>query len=97
MGITHWGVLFYHTAKVTELLPGLQLDVLTVEGFRSDDESYKEIDHLLRNGNGLKELRFLQRNSRILGYAFDADDFEESLPEDEDPELYLRQPQPPVW
>ncbi|KAK4502986.1 hypothetical protein PRZ48_006413 [Zasmidium cellare] len=86
--------VYYRTAQALKLLPGLNLDVLTVLGDRTPDVSYQTLDMLIRHSNGWKELRFISHNSEILGYK---DDMMYFGPNDPMTDLYLRQPQPSGW
>ncbi|OAA67921.1 hypothetical protein SPI_00116 [Niveomyces insectorum RCEF 264] len=84
--------LYYRTLAVDKLLPGLQLDRLTVLGTRSDKISYETLTNLIRDSDGWKELYYVTHNSAFLGYKDNWGGFDES-----EPDPYLRVPQPAGW
>jgi hypothetical protein len=96
---------YYCTARILRLLPGLELDRLTVLGARDPVLSYETLNMLVRYSDGWKELYYLAHNSKLLGHKYnmdpwgpdessDSSDFSDS--DDSDPllNLRLRQPQP---
>ncbi|KAF8156207.1 hypothetical protein K438DRAFT_1910118 [Mycena galopus ATCC 62051] len=87
------GDVFYRTAQVVKLLPGLALDCLTVLGPWFRDVRYQSLDMLVSHGTGWKELRFLSRDSTFLAYKHDAK-LAALTPGDN---RYLRVPQPAGW
>ncbi|KAK1065851.1 hypothetical protein LTR74_007565 [Friedmanniomyces endolithicus] len=79
----------YQTAQILNLLPGLNLDKLTILGGTPAPLSYNTLDMLIRYSVGWKELRFLSHDSESLGYACTLDV--------KSYDGYLRQPQPITW
>ncbi|KAK7706566.1 hypothetical protein SLS63_013931 [Diaporthe eres] len=75
-----------------KLLPGLCLDRLTVFGDVRKESRYRELDDLIRHGNGWKELCFLSHNSEMLGYPKCKKGSYENVPDE-----FLRAPQPSTW
>ena len=64
----------YGLASTLKLVPGLNLDVLTVLGSSGGDgdglrHDYETLDGLVREGSGWRELRFISKSSALLGYA----------------------------
>jgi hypothetical protein len=51
--------LYYRTAQILKLLPGLKLDSLTVYTMTGLRESYTTLDTLVRYSDGWNELHFL--------------------------------------
>ncbi|KAK5174060.1 uncharacterized protein LTR77_001140 [Saxophila tyrrhenica] len=84
----------YGTARILKLLPGLNLDVLTVLDEGGMATSYETLNMLIRHGIGWKELRFISRDSRFLGYGHGLRRRFIDNPQDD---LYLHQPQPSDW
>lgn len=83
----------YQLAAALKLLPGLQLDTLTVlRGNDLADYSYDLLSSLIAESDGWKELHFLSYNSTLLGYGepFMYRNLAE-LPR------YTRHPQPDTW
>lgn len=82
--------VYYRLVWIIKLLPGLCLDTLTVLGPSSSKGviAYDTLGGLIRHGNGWRELRFITRNSEMLGFkkmdVFMADP-------------YWRRPQPSTW
>jgi hypothetical protein len=80
--------VFYRLVWVLKLLPGLQLDKLTVLGFSSGEIAYYTLEGLAKHGTGWRELHFITPNSAMLGFGrrniFMADPF-------------WRRPQPGTW
>ncbi|VBB84299.1 Putative protein of unknown function [Podospora comata] len=60
---------YYLLTSYFKLLPGLQLDQLTVLGARLFSLSYDTLDDLIKDGNGWKTLRYISHSSKMLGYA----------------------------
>lgn len=77
-----------------KLLPGLNLDTLTVLGCKGEDVCYESLNWLIRYSDGWKELRFLSHSSAFLGYKDNMLYFGPSYPMYN---KYLRQPQPADW
>ena len=86
--------VYYRTAQALKLLPGLELDTLTILGNRDDSVNYDTLNMLVRYSDGWKELHYLSHTSEFLGYKDDMPTFGLS-----DPMIdrYLRQPQPTDW
>jgi hypothetical protein len=86
--------VYYRTAQVLKLLPGLELDTLTILGTRGASIAYHTLNMLVRYSDGWKELHYLSHTSEFLGYKDDMPVL--GLP---DPMIdqYLRQPQPTEW
>ncbi len=61
----------YPIASAFKLLPGLQLDQLTVLGGHAGQINYQALDSLIREGSGWKTLRYLCRTSEVLGFPSD--------------------------
>ena len=61
----------YPIASAFKLLPGLQLDQLTVLGGQAGQINYQALDSLIREGSGWKTLRYLCRTSEVLGFPSD--------------------------
>ena len=86
--------VYYRTAHVLKLLPGLELDTLTVLGDRTSLVSYETLNMLVRYSDGWKKLHYLSPTSEFLGYK---DDMRTFGPSDHMLNRYLRQPQPSDW
>jgi hypothetical protein len=86
----------YGTAHVLKLLPGLQLDTLTVvgTGARRPLAAFHNLDKLIRHSDGWKELHYLSDNLEPLAYKVDEAD--RDSPWDPRPE-YSPRPQPSDW
>lgn len=84
--------IYYRTAQVLKLLPGLQLKLLTILGGKDEEVSYHTLDQLVYHGNGFKELHFISHDSTFLGYKCRilgfGGDYER---------LYLRKLKPSIW
>lgn len=78
---------YYRLVHLLPLLPGLQLDTLTVLNMYSNSVTYDTLNTLIMYSNGWKELRFISHSSAFLGYAYPRD---ESV-------RYQRRPQPSHW
>jgi hypothetical protein len=80
--------VYYRLVWVLKLLPGLQLDKLTVLGLSSGEITYHTLEGLVKHGTGWRELHFITPNSTMLGFGrrslFMADPF-------------WRKPQPGTW
>ncbi|USW55627.1 hypothetical protein Slin15195_G089460 [Septoria linicola] len=86
-----WGYddVYYRTAQVLKLLPGLNLDRLTVMGMKHASISYETLSKLIVSSSGWKSMRYLSHNSELLGFVG---------PQGLHPqELFSRQPQPMSW
>jgi hypothetical protein len=59
---------FYRTSWVLKLLPGLQLDTLTVLGPVRGHASYEIMSELIQHGTGWRELHFITPTSNILRF-----------------------------
>jgi len=82
------------TTQVLKLLPGLNLEVLTVLEGQSPAQSYENLDSLLRYSDGWKELHYVSSSSGFLGYrsiSFDFPRFNIT------PREHPRQRQPAGW
>ncbi|KAK7755205.1 hypothetical protein SLS62_002710 [Diatrype stigma] len=85
---------YYRLASAFKLLPGLQLDTLTVlRGCCSDAVSYDTLSALIAEGDGWKELRYISHNSTLLGFASAPDTISPLAPKND----YVRKPQPEHW
>lgn len=87
---------YYRLASAFKLLPGLQLDTLTVlRGCCPDAVSYDTLSALIAEGDGWKELRYISHNSTLLGFASSpaADAVSPRDPQND----YVRKPQPEHW
>lgn len=62
------GEEYYYLAGMLKLLPGLQLDQLTVIGTPDSSVNNDTLLGLLRDSAGWKTLRFIHPNSRLLGF-----------------------------
>ncbi|KAK3299407.1 uncharacterized protein B0H64DRAFT_99576 [Chaetomium fimeti] len=58
----------YPLAGALKLLPGLQLDQLTVVGLPEGRDSYNTLNGLIKGSGGWKTLRFVSPNSSMLGF-----------------------------
>jgi hypothetical protein len=80
--------VYYRLVWVLKLLPGLQLDKLTVLGLSLGEIAYDTLEGLVKHGTGWRELHFITPNSAMLGFGrkdmFMADP-------------YWRRPQPSTW
>ncbi|KAI8948039.1 hypothetical protein F4801DRAFT_558463 [Xylaria longipes] len=81
------GDVHYRLVHALKLLPGLQLDTLTVLNLYGGKVSYDVLNTLIKYGQGWKELRFISHASSLLGFAAD----------DEINDRYWRKPQPADW
>ena len=63
----------YHLAAVLKLLPGLQLDQLTVLGSAGGRDNHETLLHLVKDGSGWKTLRFICYNPTGLWLPLDDD------------------------
>lgn len=86
--------VYYRTAQVLKLLPGLELDTLTVLGGKDPQVSYDTLNMLIRYSDGWKELHYLSHTSGLLAYKDDMPSFGMSDPM---ANRYMRQPQPSDW
>jgi hypothetical protein len=83
---------FYPLVSTLKILPGLQLDQLTVLDGMPERFSYDVLNRLIVEGNGWKTLRYICEGSRMLGFAY--------LTSDTSPEArprYSRKLQPMHW
>lgn len=87
--------VYYRTAQVLKLLPGLNRHILTVLATRTAQISYETLDMLVRYGDGLKELRYISHSSEFLGHNIEYKD--DWLDFDPFHNRYLHQPQPCNW
>jgi hypothetical protein len=85
----------YGTANALKLLPGLQLDTLTVvgTGARRPLAAFYNLDKLIRHSDGWRELHYLSDNLEPLAYKVDGT---YDSPWDPRPE-YSPRPQPSDW
>ncbi|KAK3293168.1 uncharacterized protein B0H64DRAFT_327879 [Chaetomium fimeti] len=58
----------YRLASVFKLLPGLQLDQLTVVDGNDETDCYRSLNSFIEEGNGWKALRYITHNSKVLGF-----------------------------
>ncbi|CAO2648572.1 Nn.00g078390.m01.CDS01 [Neocucurbitaria sp. VM-36] len=61
--------LMYRHDSVFQLLPALRLDCLTILAVPPAAPEYDAITNLINRGNGWKELRYITRSSRMLGFS----------------------------
>jgi hypothetical protein len=89
----------YCLAEIFKLLPGLQLDQLTVIGsFCTPYVKYETISGLVEHGDGWKTLRYINYNSDPLGFASrHAGSRPEPKASWEMRPYYWRKPQPQHW
>jgi hypothetical protein len=83
--------LMYRHENIFQLLPALRLDCLTIFAIASAAPEYDAITNLINRGNGWKELRYITRSSRMLGFSPGR-----SLGSRETGDI-RRQPQPRFW
>ncbi|KAI9043614.1 uncharacterized protein KD926_003384 [Aspergillus affinis] len=80
--------VYYRLAWALKLLPGLNLDTLTVINSDCPEVSYDTLSGLVKHGDGWRELHYITGNSTMLGFPrmdiFLADP-------------YWRKPQPSTW
>ncbi|KAI0458494.1 hypothetical protein F5B21DRAFT_529006 [Xylaria acuta] len=84
----------YLLVLALKLLPGLQLDTLTVLNLYGGLISYDVLNTLIRYGQGWKELRFISHASELLGFAREHDI---SAAGDKLNARYQLKPQPADW
>ncbi|KAK4141228.1 uncharacterized protein C8A04DRAFT_39262 [Dichotomopilus funicola] len=84
---------YYPLVCVLKLLPGLQLDQLTILGGFVDHISYGSLNRLIKDGNGWKTLRYISYSSAMLGFR----SAEHLLGFWEYQTNYWRKPQPAQW
>lgn len=61
--------LMYRHDSIFQLLPALHLDCLTIVAVQPAAPEYDAITNLINRGNGWKELRYITRSSRMLGFS----------------------------
>lgn len=61
--------LMYRQDSIFHLLPALRLDCLTVLAVAPAAPEYDAITNLINRGNGFRELRYITRSSRMLGFS----------------------------
>lgn len=83
---------YYTLVHALKLLPGLQLDTLTVLTPIDKYCDYEVLDTLIKYGEGWKELRFICQHSAQLGYKFP-----DSIRIWNNTVGYSREPQPAHW
>lgn len=76
---------YHNVVHAIKMLPGLKLDVLTIQVDLPANWSYHLLNKLIRHAGGWKELRFLSPTSEMLGHN------------DHEEESFLRLPQPAQW
>ncbi|KAH6626637.1 hypothetical protein B0J18DRAFT_425297 [Chaetomium sp. MPI-SDFR-AT-0129] len=84
---------YYPLVSVLKLLPGLQLDQLTILGGFVDHVSYGSLNRLIKDGNGWKTLRYISYSSAMLGFR----SAEHLLGFWEYQTNHWRKPQPAQW
>jgi hypothetical protein len=93
--------VFYRTAQILKLLPGLELDRLTVLGAKEPELCYETLNMLVRHIDGWKELHYISHNSELQGHRYGDGSslFDDDYDDDDDPllDLWRRQPQPSDW
>lgn len=80
--------VYYRLVWALKLLPGLQLETLTVLGQSDGLMNYDTLGGLIERGDGWRELRYITRDSTMLG--FKKHDMFMANP-------YWRRPQPTTW
>jgi hypothetical protein len=80
--------VYYRLVWALKLLPGLQLDTLTVLGQTQGPLDYETLEGLIEHGDGWRELRYITSDSTMLG-------FEKHSMFMANP--YWRRPQPTTW
>jgi hypothetical protein len=60
--------IFHRLPWALKLLPGLQLDTLTVLGLSYGPRNYDTLNGLIQHGNGWKELHYISKDSTMLGF-----------------------------
>ncbi|KAK4099649.1 hypothetical protein N658DRAFT_429511 [Parathielavia hyrcaniae] len=81
--------VYYRLVSAIKLLPGLQLDQLTVLGGHGSHVNYDTLDGLIKESNGWKTLRYIGYSSAML--RFPGDPLTTYSPN------YWRTPQPRHW
>ncbi|KAH9882801.1 hypothetical protein J1614_000167 [Plenodomus biglobosus] len=61
--------LMYRQDSVFHLVPALRLECLTIIAVAPAAPEYDAITNLINRGNGWKELRYITRSSRMLGFS----------------------------
>lgn len=61
--------LMYRHESIFQLLPALRLDCLTIFAVAAAAPEYDALTNLVNRGNGWKELRYVTRTSRMLGFS----------------------------
>jgi hypothetical protein len=62
------GDRYYNAAQYLKLLPGLELDTLTIMDDYPDITSYEDLGVVIHYGDGWKELHYMSRTSGLLGF-----------------------------
>ncbi|RYP48550.1 hypothetical protein DL768_005589 [Monosporascus sp. mg162] len=88
--------VFYRLVSALKLLPGLQLDQLTVLGGRGIQVNYGTLGGLIKDGNGWKTLRYICYSSAMLGFPSEHNISHPMANWEAQPE-YWRKPQPKHW
>ncbi|KAF1844604.1 uncharacterized protein K460DRAFT_365544 [Cucurbitaria berberidis CBS 394.84] len=83
--------LMYRHDSVFQLLPALRLDCLTILAVPPAAPEYDAITNLINRGNGWKELRYITRSSRMLGFSPSRSHGSRDTGD------ICRQPQPKAW
>jgi hypothetical protein len=86
------GFWWFTPAMLFKLLPGLQLDQLTVLGGTTSERNYRLLNDFIQDTNGWKTLRFVAHSSEMLGYSS-----RESWPHEERRLIFPRKAQPQHW
>lgn len=84
---------YYRISQALKLLPGLQLETLTVLAGRSPEVAYMTLDMLVRHGTGWKRLYFISHNAKMFAFQ----ERERPFFGDYDREPYKRHFQPCHW
>ncbi|EOA88534.1 hypothetical protein ACJQWK_01511 [Exserohilum turcicum] len=61
--------LMYRHESIFQLLPALRLDCLTIFAVAPAAPEYDALTNLVNRGNGWRELRYITRSSRMLGFS----------------------------
>lgn len=87
---------FYRLVSALKLLPGRQLDQLTVLGGHGIQVRYDSLGSLIRDSKGWKTLRYICHSSAMLGFPSEHDTSHPMANWEAQPE-YWRKPQPTHW
>lgn len=89
--------VFYRLVSALKLLPGLQLDQLTVLGGHGIQVSYDTLGGLVKDGNGWETLRYICYSSAMLGFQSEQHIIIHPMASWTAQSEYWRKPQPKHW